>query len=375
MGKVSEYDSGEMLEGLREWVEIETPTDNPEAVNRLVAKIDADFAALGAATQRIAGKNGFGDCLKVRMPWGGDGPGILVLGHLDTVHPIGTLERLPFRVDGDTAYGPGIYDMKGGGFIGFHVLRNFVRNSIASPLPITYLFNSDEEMSSRVSREYIVAEAKKSKYVLVLEPTRAADQVVDSRKGTARFRIKVTGRPSHAGSRHADGRSAIKELARQIVRIEELTDYSREVTVNVGVIAGGTRPNVIAEFATAEVDMRVPSRALADEMIPKVLTLKPFDPDCVIEVAGGAERPPFEKSPGGAVLLDTARRLAREQDIDLVALTTGGASDANFSSPFCPSLDGLGVVGKGAHTMDEQIQVSSLAVRAKLLHRLFETLN
>jgi len=375
MGKVSEYDSGEMLEGLREWVEIETPTDNPEAVNRLVAKIDADFAALGAATQRIAGKNGFGDCLKVRMPWGGDGPGILVLGHLDTVHPIGTLERLPFRVDGDTAYGPGIYDMKGGGFIGFHVLRNFVRNSIASPLPITYLFNSDEEMSSRVSREYIVAEAKKSKYVLVLEPTRAADQVVDSRKGTARFRIKVTGRPSHAGSRHADGRSAIKELARQIVRIEELTDYSREVTVNVGVIAGGTRPNVIAEFATAEVDMRVPSRALADEMIPKVLTLKPFDPDCVIEVAGGAERPPFEKSPGGAVLLDTARRLAREQDIDLVALTTGGASDANFSSPFCPSLDGLGVVGKGAHTMDEQIQVPSLAVRAKLLHRLFETLN
>ena len=182
-------------------------------------------------------------------------------------------------------------------------------------------------------------------------------------------------RPSHAGSRHADGRSAIKELARQILLIEELTDYNREVTVNVGVIAGGSRPNVIAEFATAEVDMRVPSRALADEMIPKVLNLKPFDPDCIIEVVGGAERPPFEKSPGGAALLETARGLAREQGIELTALTTGGASDANFSSPFCPSLDGLGVVGKGAHTMDEQIRVSSLAGRARLLHRLFETLN
>ncbi len=375
MTNVSGYESGEMLAGLREWVEMETPTDNPEAVNRLVAKVEADFAGLGAATQRIPGKNGFGDCLKVRMPWGGDGPGILVLGHLDTVHPIGTLERLPFRVDGDIAYGPGIYDMKGGGFIGFHVLRNFVRRKLSSPLPITYLFNSDEEMSSRVSRDYIVAEAKKSKYVLVLEPAREADQVVDSRKGTARFKVKVTGRPSHAGSRHADGRSAIKELARQILKIEELTDYSREVTVNVGVIAGGSRPNVIAEFATAEVDMRVPSRTLADEMIPKVLSLKPFDRDCAIEVTGGAERPPFEKTPGGQALLETARRLAREQGLELVALTTGGASDANFSSPFCPSLDGLGVVGQGAHTMDEQIRVSSLPLRAALLHRLFETLN
>ncbi|WP_316979263.1 M20 family metallopeptidase [Shumkonia mesophila] len=375
MTNVSGYDSGEMLAGLREWVEIETPTDNPEAVNRLIAKVEADFAGLGAATRRIAGKNGFGDCLKVRMPWGGDGPGILVLGHLDTVHPIGTLERLPFRVSGDTAYGPGIFDMKGGGFIGFHVLRNFVRRKLASPLPVTYLFNSDEEMSSRVSRDYIMEEAKKSKYVLVLEPTREGDQVVDSRKGTARFRVKVTGRPSHAGSRHADGRSAIKELARQILLIEEMTDYSREVTVNVGVIAGGTRPNVIAEFATAEVDMRVPSRALADEMIPKVLDLKPFDPDCVVEITGGPERPPFEKTPGGQALLETARRLAREQGLELVALTTGGASDANFSSPFCPSLDGLGVVGRGAHTMDEQIQVSSLATRATLLHRLIETLN
>jgi len=375
MTKVSEYDSGEMLEGLREWVEIETPTDNPEAVNRLVAKVEADFAGLGAATRRIAGRRGFGDCLKVRMPWGGDGPGILVLGHLDTVHPIGTLERLPFRVDGDTAFGPGIYDMKGGGFIGFHVLRNFVRRGLTPPLPVTYLFNSDEEMSSKVSREYIIDEAKKSKFVLVLEPTREADQVVDSRKGTARFRIKVTGRPSHAGSRHADGRSAIKEMARQILRIEELTDYGREVTVNVGVVAGGTRPNVIAEFATAEVDMRVPSRALAEEMIPKVLNLEPFDADCRIEVAGGAERPPFEKTPGGAALLETARGLAREQGIDLVALTTGGASDANFASPFCPALDGLGVVGRGAHTLDEHIRVSSLATRATLLHRLFETLN
>lgn len=372
---MSGYDAGEMLAGLREWVEIETPTDTPQAVDRLVDKVEKDFAALGAATRRIPGQKGFADCLRVRSPWGGDGPGILVLGHLDTVHPIGTLKRLPFSVDGDVAFGPGIYDMKGGGFIGFHVFRQFVRANRTSSLPITFLFNSDEEMSSRFSRDLIIEEAKQSKFVLVLEPAREGGEVVTARKGTARYRMTVKGRPSHAGSRHSEGRSAIKELARQILVIEEMTDYARDVTVNVGVISGGTRPNVIAEFAHAEIDMRVPSKALADEMIPKLFKLKPYDRDCTIEVTGGAERPPFEQTPAGKALFDHARKLAGAMGFALKGVTTGGASDANFASPFCPSLDGLGVVGRGAHTMEEQIVVSSLAQRAALLERLFETLD
>lgn len=369
------YDAGEMLAGLREWVEIESPTDTPAAVNRMVDKVEKDFAALGAATRRIPGQKGFADCLRVRSPWGGDGPGILVLGHLDTVHPMGTLERLPFKVDGDVAYGPGIYDMKGGGFIGFHVFRQLVRSNRTVPLPVTFLFNSDEEMSSRFSRDLIVEEAKQSKFVLVLEPAREGGEVVVARKGTARYRMTIKGRPSHAGSKHADGRSAIKELAHQILSIESLTDYSRDVTVNVGVIDGGTRPNVIAEFAHAEIDMRVPTKALADEMIPKVLKLKPYDPDCVIEVVGGAERPPFEQTAAGKALFDHARKLGAELGLDLKGVKTGGASDANFASPFCPSLDGLGVIGRGAHTMEEQIVIASLAERAGLFEKLLETLD
>jgi len=372
---MSGYDAGEMLAGLREWVEIETPTDTPPAVNRLVDKVEKDFAALGAATRRIPGQKGFADCLRARSPWGGDGPGILVLAHLDTVHPIGTLERLPFRIAGDVAFGPGIYDMKGGGFMWFHVFRRFVQANRTSSLPITYLFNSDEEMSSRFSRDLLIEEARKAKFVLVLEPAREGGEVVIGRKGTARFRMTIKGRPSHAGSRHSEGRSAIKELAHQILAIEKMTDYAREITVNVGLIDGGSRPNVIAEFAHAEVDMRVPTKAIADEMIPKLFKLKPHDPDCVIEVTGGAERPPFEQTAGGRALFEHARKLASAMGVDIKGVTTGGASDANFSSPLCPSLDGLGVIGRGAHTMEEQIVVSSLAQRAALLERLFETLN
>lgn len=366
----------EILNGLREWVEIESPTDTPEAVNRMVARVEKDFGELGCRTARIPGKGGFGDCLRVSAPWNGNGKGILVLAHLDTVHPIGTLERLPFKVEGDIAYGPGIYDMKGGGYIGYYAMKKLIREGKEAKLPVTFFFNSDEEMSSKVSRDYIKQEAKNAKYVLVLEPAREGGEVVDSRKGTARFRITVQGKPSHAGSKHAEGRSAIKELARQILAIEELTDYDREVTVNVGVISGGTRPNVISEFATAEVDMRVPTKALADEMIPKVMNLKPFDPDITIEVTGGAERPPFEKTPGGAALLEKTRVLAKELGEDtLGTVTTGGASDANFANPIAPALDGLGVIGDGAHTMEEQIRISSLAPRASLFYRLLETLD
>jgi glutamate carboxypeptidase len=375
MTSVPGIDTQEILNGIREWVEIESPTDQPEAVNRIVSKVEADFTELGAITSRIPGKGGFGDCLNVTSPWGGDGPGILILAHLDTVHPIGTLERLPFRVDGDAVYGPGIFDMKGGAYLGFYAYRNLLRQGRESNLPIRFLFNSDEEMSSRVSRDYIVEAAKGAKYVLVLEPARDNGQVVSTRKGTARCVVKVHGRPAHSGSRHAEGRSAIKELARQILYLEGLTDYDKGLTVNVGVIEGGTRPNVIPEFASAEVDMRIPTQALADEMIPKLMNLTPFDPDVTIEVTGGAERPPYEQTPAGVALFEHARDVAAGLGIELsTAPQTGGASDANFAGPIAPALDGLGVAGEGAHTMNEHLSIASLAPRASLFYRLLETL-
>lgn len=375
MTSVPGIETKEILDGIREWVEIESPTDNPEAVNKMMSKAEADFTELGAKIERIPGRNGFGDCLKVNSPWGGDGPGILILAHLDTVHPLGTLERLPFRVDGDAAYGPGIFDMKGGAYLGFYAYRNLLRQGKQSNLPIRFLFNSDEEMSSHVSRDYIVEAAGNAKYVLVLEPARDGGQVVSTRKGTARCVINIQGRPAHSGSSHAQGRSAIKELARQILVLEDLTDYDKGLTVNVGVIEGGTRSNVIPEFASAEVDMRVPTQALADEMIPKILNLTPFDRDVTITVTGGAERPPYERTDAAVALFEHARDLATELGMELSAAPqTGGASDANFAGPIAPALDGLGVVGGGAHTMNEQLSIASLAPRASLFYRLLETL-
>lgn len=374
MNKIPGIDAREILEGIQEWVGIESPTDTPAAVNAMMTRVQTGFDELGATTKRIP-RDGFGDCMRVRSPWGGDGPGILVLAHLDTVHPIGTLERLPIRVEGDRAFGPGIYDMKGGAFLGFHVYRNFVRQGRETPLPVTFLFNSDEEMSSASSRPLIEEEATRAKYVLVLEPTRSLDIAVTARKGTARFIIDFTGRPSHAGGSHKEGRSAIKEMARQILVLEDMTDYARDLTVNVGVVSGGTRMNVVPEFARAQVDMRVPTREIAEEAVARVRALKPIDPDVKMAIDGGPKRPPFERTPAGAALFETARTLAAEFGMDLQETRTGGASDGNFTSPTVPTLDGLGVAGAGAHTMDEHLLVSSLEPRAGLLTRLFETLD
>jgi len=369
-------DTQEILDGIRRWVEIETPSDEPVHVNTLMDLVEIQYGALGARIERVPGRDGRGDHLVVRSPWGGEGPGILVLSHLDTVHPLGTLSgRLPFRVEGDAAFGPGIYDMKGGCHLAFAAYRHLVRAGRTTPLPITHLIVSDEEVGSPTSRELIEKLARNAKHVLVTEPARDGGRIVTARKGTAMFHLKVTGRPAHAGARHADGRSAVKELARQILDIEAMTDDARGVTTNVGVIGGGTKPNVVPEEAWAEIDMRVPTLAIADEMLDRILNLKAYDPDCRVQVTGGLNRPPYEKDARVAALFETARALAAGIGIDLVDVSTGGGSDGNFTAPFAPTLDGLGVDGAGAHTMEEHLLVSSLAPRAELMLRLFETLD
>jgi glutamate carboxypeptidase len=368
-------DTDEILAGIRAWVEIESPTTDAAAVNRMTDKVQQDYAAIGARIERIAGRDGFGDHLLVTSPWGGDGPGILVLSHNDTVHDIGTLEKsLPFRVEGDSAFGPGIYDMKGGAHLAFAAMRHLVRTGRETALPVRHLFLSDEEVGSNTSREIIEREARRARYVLVTEPAREGGKVVTARKGTARFDMVVRGVAAHSGTRHQDGRSAIRELARQILDLEAMTDYGTGLTVNVGVIGGGTRANVVPAEAHAAFDMRVPNPEVAAAAIARVQAMKAYDPDVTVEITGGLNRPGYEKQDDIAALFEHARGIAAGIGFELQDLATGGGSDGNFTARFAPTLDGLGVDGKGAHTHEEQLYVSSLVPRARLLLGLFETL-
>jgi glutamate carboxypeptidase len=368
------FDAAKILEGIRRWVEIETPTDVPEQVNKLADLVAEGYRDLPATVERVAGRSGCGDHLVARSSWGQNQPGILVLSHLDTVHPIGFIERLPFKVEGDSAFGPGIYDMKGGAYLAYHAFRQICANGARSPLGVTQVFVSDEEIGSPTSRALIEAEGRKAKYVLVTEPARDGGRIVTGRKGVARFEIFIKGVPSHAGTRPEDGRSAIRELGNIIQTLEAMNDLKRGVTVNVGVVRGGTKPNVIAEEAYAEVDMRVPTIADADELVPKILNLQSRTDGVSVKVVGELNRPPYEKSNAGAALYEHARTLAAEIGFDLVDTSTGGGSDGNFTAPHTATLDGLGVDGKGAHTHYEQMYISSIEPRARLLHRLYQTL-
>jgi len=368
------FDSITILDGIRSWVEIETPTEAPEQVNKLASLVAGLYRDLPASIERIAGRDGCGDHLVARSSWGQDAPGILILSHLDTVHPIGFIERLPFKIEGDSAFGPGIYDMKGGAYIAYHAFRQLCADDSRSLLGITQLYVSDEEIGSPTSRALIEREGQKAKYVLVTEPARDGGKIVTGRKGVGRFEVFIKGVPAHSGTRPQDGRSAIRELANVIQALEAMNDPKRGITVNVGVVRGGTRPNVIAEEAYAEVDARLPTIADAEEIVPKILNLKSRSEGVTVTVTGALNRPPYEKGNAGAALYEHARTLATEIGFELVDTFTGGGSDGNFTAPTTATLDGLGVDGKGAHTHYEQLTISSIEPRARLLYRLYQTL-
>ncbi|MBR0967521.1 M20 family metallopeptidase [Bradyrhizobium diazoefficiens] len=368
------FDSQTILDGIRRWVEIETPTEAPEQVNKLISLVAEQYRDLPVTLERIAGVDGCGDHLVARTIWGQDAPGILVLSHLDTVHPMGFIERLPFRIEGDSAFGPGIYDMKGGAYIAHHAFGALCATTDRSPLGITHIFTSDEEIGSPNSRALIEREGRKAKYVLVTEPARDGGKIVTGRKGVGRFEVFIKGVPAHAGTRPQDGRSANRELANLILALEGMNDLERGVTVNVGVVRGGTRPNVTPEEAYAEIDLRVPSFTDAEEFVGRILGLTSKTDGVTIKVTGGLNRPPYEKNNAGASLYEHAKALAAEIGFELIDTHTGGGSDGNFTAAHTATLDGLGVDGKGAHTHYEQLYVSSLEPRARLLHRLYQTL-
>jgi len=374
-------DADEVLAGIVEWVSIESPSHDGKSVNKVVDHVEGQFRDLGLKLERIPGRDGFGDILECKTTpqmSQGEGKGILVLAHLDTVHPIGMIEKdLKVRREGDSIFGPGIYDMKAGGYIAYYALRHLVRQGKKTRLPVTFLFIPEEEVGSPTSRARIEEAARGHKYALVMEPGRDGDRVVTSRKGVGRFTLTVKGAASHAGVRHQDGRSAIHEMAKQIMRIEAKTDYARGITCNVGLIQGGTGVNVVPAECKIDVDLRVPSQQLAEEMTHWFLNLEPIGQDVTLTVEGEMNRPPYQKDAGITALFEKAQAIYREIGKELLDVPlTGGGSDGNFTAALgIPTLDGLGADGKGAHAAYEQIYYSSLVPRTYLCTRLLETLD
>ena len=371
-----EYDADEILEGIRTWVFVESPTNFPEGVNRVVDLAKGEMASLGAAIERESGGEDYADLLTARIPGKSEGPGILVLGHLDTVHAVGTLEReLPFRREGDRVYGPGIYDMKGGMYSACYALKQLLRAERTPKLPVTFKFIPNEEVGSPTTRGRIEAEAKRNHYVLVPEPAKGG-KLVTGRHAIARFRVKVRGRPSHAGSTLTRGRSAIREMAEQIIGIEAMTDHDAGVTLSVGIVRGGTFVNVVPIECEAEVLAVLPTPEDIERISAAMLALEPINPDVSVVVEAGPLRPIFAPHPKVMDLYARAEDIAKDIGFTPGHGSFGGGSDGNFTGALgLATLDGLGPCGDGAHTHDEYILYSSLVPRARLLAGLLETLD
>jgi glutamate carboxypeptidase len=360
------FDADAMLDGLRTWVECESPTWDAAAVNRMVIA--------GARIERVAGRMSFGDCVRATFPHPTpNAPGILVMGHLDTVHPIGTLDHLSFRRVNGRAWGPGIQDMKGGNYMALEAIRQLARAGQQTKLPITYLLTSDEEVGSPSTRDLIEAEASRHRFVLVPEPARPDGGVVTGRYAIARFNLEATGRPSHAGARPGEGRSAIREMARKLIEIEDMT--TEDCTFSVGVIRGGQWVNCVATTCSGEALSMAKRQEDLDRGVTNMLALSASSNDVQFKVTRGVTRPVWEANGKVAALYETARGIARDLGYDIPAQSSGGGSDGNFTGAMgIATLDGLGVQGAGAHTLDEHIIVDSLAYRGKLMAGLLAAL-
>jgi len=369
------FDSEKMLAGIHTWVLVESPTYHRDGVNRMMDLAEKEMIDLGAQIERIPGKEGFGDTVKARLPGEHSGPGILILSHLDTVHPVGTLDSiLPYRREGDRIYGPGTYDMKGGAYMACCVLRQIFAEGGGLNLPVTFMFIPDEEVGSPTTRGLIEAEAGKNKFVLVTEPAKDG-KLVTGRYAFARFKLIAEGKPSHAGSTLSKGRSAIREMAQQILRIEDMTDAEKGYTLSVGVISGGTFVNTVPIHCEAQVLAVMQTQGLFDELNERMANLRPFNPEVRFVVTPGPVRPMFEPDENVIKLYETAEKIAGEIGFVPGHGTFGGGSDGNFTGAMgVPTLDGLGVCGDGAHTHTEYMLYSSLEPRARLMAGLLTTL-
>jgi glutamate carboxypeptidase len=368
---------GEMMSLLRKMVEIESPSDDKAAVDRMGAFLADVFERLGGEVTFYPQERA-GNHLKAEFTGGASdrasGKPVLLLGHFDTVWPMGTLAKMPFQIKDGRAFGPGVYDMKAGIAMMVFALRA-LKEAGAEHRPVTILLDTDEEVGSTTGRPIVEATAKNCEAVLVLEPSQGPQgHLKTSRKGVGDITVRVRGRASHSGVDFEKGRSAIVELARQLLEIVKFTDLSRGITVNPGVIQGGTRSNVIAAEAWAEVDLRIARTADAAELEKKFAALKPFDPECSIELSGGINRPPMERTEGTVALFNVAKEIAAGMGWKLEESSTGGGSDGNFTSALgIPTLDGLGGLGEGAHASNESILIQELPQRTALLTALIQS--
>ena len=426
---------GEMLGALRVLVEHESPSRDKPALDALADRLTARFERFGGVVERRANPEGGdhllirfesdeskppgaspGDSVQAHRPDaplltppltkggpGGVGPGpaltagpdtpfipplargevgkqtsrhatvspALVMAHFDTVWPAGTLARMPFRIDGDRVRGPGVYDMKASLILAEFAVRALIELRQTPPRPLVLLLTSDEEIGSPTSRGLIEETARGAAYVLVPEPPTAAGALKTARKGVGRFRLAVTGRAAHAGVEPEKGVNAIVELARQILNVQGLADPGLGTSVNVGLVTGGTTPNVVPASALAEVDVRVTTAAEARRIETAMAALSAATTGAALCVSGGFNRPPMERTPGVAALFERARVIGAALGMDLREGSTGGASDGNFTAALgVPTLDGLGTNGGGAHADDEHILIDDLSRRAALLAML-----
>lgn len=370
--------SAQIAAGIQPWLRCESPSSSREGIAAMAAMMEQHAKAAGLAAQLSSLGDTTGPLLHLSNRAAGDGrAGILILGHMDTVHPFGTLQQNPCRIEGDKLYGPGAYDMKGGIYLALTALGQLAAPG-SSALPVDFLLVPDEETGSHHSRASIERYAALARYALVCEPARPeAGKCVTTRKGTGMLRLRVQGRPAHAGAQHEKGRSAIREMAHQVLALEAMTDYARGITVSVGTISGGTVINTVPSQCEAMVDFRVPDAEAAENILAKMRGLKPVGADVTLDIEVELNRPPMVKTGAVAGLLARAQTCATEAGFALEeAPVTGGASDGNFTAALgVPTLDGLGADGDGAHTLNEYILVSTLAPRLTFWHLLLKNLN
>ncbi len=378
-----EAEQDALVRTIREFVEIESPSDNKPAADRMGRFLAERFAAFGGRP-RVHPADDFGDNLQIDFPGRDPGRGfggektkpVLLLGHFDTVYPQGTLATMPCHLADGRMHGPGVLDMKSGIALMLYAIEALRAWHSGLPRPVTVFLVSDEEVGSSSSRKITEALARESAAVLVLEPAAGLRGAVKTaRKGVGDYTLTVKGVAAHAGLDPGKGHSAILELARQITAISKFNDLQRGVSVNPGVIRGGTRTNVIAAEATTEIDVRIKIAKQATNLDRKFRSLKPFDKRCTLAIEGGINRMPMERTAGVAALYKKAQAIAKQMDWKLEEAAVGGGSDGNFTAGIgIPTLDGMGGVGQGAHAVHEHIVVSELPRRALLLAGMIESI-
>ena len=363
----------EMLETIREFVEIESPSDSKAAADRMGMFLAEKFKGLGG-TVRLHRAEKFGDHLQITFPSLSSAKPVLLLGHFDTVYPLGTLETMLCGVAGDRMHGPGVLDMKAGIALMFYAIEALQKWHGNLPRPITVFLVSDEEVGSDSSRKITEALARESDAVFVLEPAAGLKgSLKTARKGVGDYTLKIKGVAAHAGLDPGKGHSAIIELAHQIAAISKLADPKAGLTLNPGIVHGGTRTNVVAAEASVVVDVRISSAKQASTIDRKLRSLKPLDKHCTLHLEGGINRLPMERNAGVAALYEKACEIGKQLDWKVGEASVGGGSDGNFTAGIgIPTLDGMGAVGDGAHAVHEHILVSELPRRALLLAEMIE---